>query len=396
MSVVVYPRYVQRNRYVCLAFLMALVSILLPKSTATPANRQYYVAVTGSDSNDGSSAHPWKTIQHAADLALPGWTIRILAGTYSISTTVTTSNSGTPGSPITFVGDMYSNANRRWFTNIVYNGTHNTVWQINGAYVTIRGIGLSSNYPGSENGIKSSAPYTVVENSHIHHIAYDGGGGCVVGGSGADHMSVLNNELANCGSSLGNAAGKHQHGIYLHGYYSIVQNNLIYNVSGTGVHLYSYGSGHPNQEPWHSIISNNTIFRCSHGITAMADRNGFADYNEIRNNIIAFIVSGDTAGRGIYQSSLDPARTYGTHNIIDHNLIWCTSCDRYSGLSGTNDINANPQFINYQADGTGDYHLRSTSPAVKGGTSTNASKTDFDGISRHQGSGCNIGAYEGH
>ena len=77
---------------------MVLVSVLLPKSTATPANRQYYVAVTGSDSNDGSSARPWKTIQHAADLALPGWTIHILAGTYSISTTVTTSNSGTPGS----------------------------------------------------------------------------------------------------------------------------------------------------------------------------------------------------------------------------------------------------------------------------------------------------------
>src|SRR5262249_9506133 len=32
----------------------------------------FYVSVDGNDNNDGSSGHPWATIQHAADLVAAG------------------------------------------------------------------------------------------------------------------------------------------------------------------------------------------------------------------------------------------------------------------------------------------------------------------------------------
>jgi hypothetical protein len=60
----------------------------------------YYVATDGNDSNPGTIDRPFKTIQRFADLALPGDTCIIRAGTYR--ETVTPANSGNATAPITF------------------------------------------------------------------------------------------------------------------------------------------------------------------------------------------------------------------------------------------------------------------------------------------------------
>jgi hypothetical protein len=60
--------------------------------------------------------------------------------------------------------------------------------------------------------------------------------------------------------------------------------------------------------------------------------------------------------------------------------------------SGT--ITADPRFVNYKADGTGDYHLTDTSAAINKGLLAYAPSTDLDGNSRLPGPGCDIGAYE--
>jgi hypothetical protein len=64
---------------------------------------------------------------------------------------------------------------------------------------------------------------------------------------------------------------------------------------------------------------------------------------------------------------------------------------------GTND----PKFVNYQANGTEDYHITSVSAALdKGDTQCGGNpspcvpSTDFDGVSRPQGTAIDIGAYE--
>jgi hypothetical protein len=63
----------------------------------------YYVTTTGhDDTGDGSSANPWRTIQHAADSILAGDTVHVAAGTYDERVTVTTG--GTSGSGVTFSG----------------------------------------------------------------------------------------------------------------------------------------------------------------------------------------------------------------------------------------------------------------------------------------------------
>ena len=44
--------------------------------------KEYHVATTGNDANRGTKGSPWRTIQHAADLAQPGDVITVHAGTY--------------------------------------------------------------------------------------------------------------------------------------------------------------------------------------------------------------------------------------------------------------------------------------------------------------------------
>ncbi len=50
-------------------------------TVASAAN--YYVAPTGQDSNPGTQASPWQTIQKAADTLTPGDTVFVRTGAYS-------------------------------------------------------------------------------------------------------------------------------------------------------------------------------------------------------------------------------------------------------------------------------------------------------------------------
>lgn len=63
----------------------------------------YYVSTTGNDSNPGTQASPWRTIQQGANRAVAGDTVVVLAGDYGEY--VRTRANGAPGAPITFRAD---------------------------------------------------------------------------------------------------------------------------------------------------------------------------------------------------------------------------------------------------------------------------------------------------
>ena len=62
-----------------------------------------------------------------------------------------------------------------------------------------------------------------------------------------------------------------------------------------------------------------------------------------------------------------------------------------AGNTASGTITSDAQFVNYQQNGSGDYHLKSTSPAIDAGTSVGAPSTDFDGNPRPQGKNYVIG-----
>jgi hypothetical protein len=65
------------------------------------ASATYYVATTGNDASAGTLAAPWKTINHAAQVAAAGDTVNVRGGTYKEALTVAHSGSASAG-PITF------------------------------------------------------------------------------------------------------------------------------------------------------------------------------------------------------------------------------------------------------------------------------------------------------
>src|SRR5260370_26714714 len=118
------------SRFATLALIALLVTWLMwPSSHASPAARRtptcvatrnsgsgppirmHYVSHAGHDTSDGSSNHPWATIQHADTVVGPGDTVIVAGGTYRGD--VTLGSSGRAGAPITYI------AQHKWQAKLV-------------------------------------------------------------------------------------------------------------------------------------------------------------------------------------------------------------------------------------------------------------------------------------
>src|SRR6201997_1585854 len=60
-------------------------------------NSSFYVATTGNNSNPGTQAEPWRTIQHAADTARAGTTVNVRGGVYEELVSINASGNASDG-----------------------------------------------------------------------------------------------------------------------------------------------------------------------------------------------------------------------------------------------------------------------------------------------------------
>ncbi len=84
---------------------------------------------------------------------------------------------------------------------------------------------------------------------------------------------------------------------------------------------------------------------------------------------------------------------YGEINTSDHNIIGNTSGCTVTAGAG-NRLNTNPQLGSSPIGALGYYPLLNSSPAIDSGNPLTCFSTDQRGMSRTQGSACDIGAYE--
>jgi Protein of unknown function (DUF1565) len=349
----------------------------------SPSDRtDYYVSTTGTDSNDGSAAHPWATIQHASNLAQPGWTVHVAPGTYDVSSFVT-STSGAASARIRFISDT------KWGAKIVGSGT-GIIWEVDGSYIDIVGfditgpnrVGIMIGWSGSGSGNDH------ILNNNIHDLTISGGctstGGAAIATSflpwGSGSNWILGNRVANIGASMIGTCNTVQ-GIYMGTANDIVENNIVSGVALAGIHQ------------WHgatrSVIVNNTVFHSKVGILIGEGDAGALSGGSANNHVANNIVVNNTA-IGIQELGL-----VGNGNSYVNNLIWNNPANHsVTSASPVDTISSDPLFVNYQADGSGDYHLKSTSPAIDKGTNQAAPLNDFDGGARPVGANWDIGAYE--
>jgi hypothetical protein len=184
------------------------------------------------------------------------------------------------------------------------------------------------------------------------------------------------------------------HGIYVSSPDFTVKNNLSYLNASVGIAL--------NHDWARGVIANNTTFRNGYiGISA----NG-ADFREftaagpvvIENNIsydnnnFSTSNQGSYAGIAIYGTVVAGNAIRNNFSANNHDVEIYMPSDK--GVVSGNITTGSPGFVNYQTTGTGDYHLASGSQLIDKGLAANAPTTDLDGITRPQGAGYDIGAYE--
>jgi hypothetical protein len=350
-------------------------------TAAAASTYNLYVSTTGNDANSGSQSAPFRTINRAAKAAKASTTVHVAAGTYreNVSTTV----AGTSTGRIRYVSDT------KWGAKVIGSGTE-AMWTNKGNYTDISGFDISGS---GRLGILNYASYTNMSNNNVHNLTVSGG---CTGNGGAG----INN--ANYSGSDGDIIGNVVHdigvpgkcngvqGIYSSNLRGRIHNNIVYRVSAWGIQL------------WHAannvMIANNTVFQngangMGGGIvigTGDAPGGIVMDYTKVINNIVY-----SNPASGIKEYCYSGFNCIGTHNTIANNLVYGngSAISLKNGVA-TGTISANPMFVNYQANGTGDYRLQSGSPAINKGTAGSAPVDDINYVARPRGGAHDIGAYE--
>jgi parallel beta-helix repeat protein len=382
--------------------LQYLVNLILYPQTGDV----YYVALTGSDTNDGSLASPWATLNHAIREAGPGDTIMMREGSYE--------------------------------TNEVWINRDRGLGGADGLYLTIKSYPGETASVGGSRRIILEADFVRIEGLHFrlpYRISGRGEGNQILNNIfqgpqpsyGAIEYGGINSLIQGNRIEITEGSGSLHHGIYLHyGTGNIVRNNTISGTGGYGIHVYDenkYGGSIPRYEDIlieGNIVTNasssciilsagestslgvemdgivvrrNIVTNCSDGITVRY-------YGQIRNIEIYNNSVYDNRSNGISVSAYDvddvtiknnilssngnrqiSISSSMTHLVVSHNLYHQPE----SMGSGTNDdtpIFGDPLFVNPSA---GDFHLQANSPAIDAG---------MDVGLPYVGTAPDIGAYE--
>ena len=350
---------------------------VVPTST-----KNLYVATTGSDSNPGTQLKPVKSIARATALASAGYVIHVAPGTYTVSAPsagsagILTTKSGSSSARISYVSDVKNGA------RLVMSGT-GILWDSKGSYVDILGFDLSGS---GRIGILAEGGSLNINYNYIHDFTVSGGcngggGGAIVSTGSLGNVVMSSNLIKNIGYQwvAGGTCNTVQ-GIYISNTKNVITNNVVSGIAAVAI------------QQWHgatdSTIVNNTVFHSKMGIL-IGQGDAGATSTGSQNNYVANNIAYDNKYYGIIESG-----KVGGNNRYVNNLVTASGTNWKVKGSVSGSISSNPLFVNYQANGSGNYRLSSSSPAIDRGAATLAPKVDIAGVARPRGAAVDVGAYE--
>jgi hypothetical protein len=401
----------------------ACLSWFLMSSNDVDAGTIYYVAPNGSDSNSGSVSNPWATIEQAARKSGPGDTIMVRRGVYSAEAWLR----GRHG---------MGGARGKLWTLRAYPGEEVILKKriiVDAPYVRIQDLHFDTAGIQITNWDGSYAHHVEILNNRfvglfVYGAIFVDGSDCLIEGN------VL--ELSSTGSTL-------DHGIYVAagdsfiGINNIIRNNYISGPTGYGIHIYDEAKRHgdPIKTIANIIVENNFIKKSQKraGILVAAGPGTRIDKVIIRNNVLvdnaaygigtyyngsgvrdirifnntvyksglaSIGIGSDITGVVIKNNIIDNTNSEAKYHIdcfgnnpnviVDHNLYWPPTT-KLKNVTDSHPLTGDPKFVSPINE---NFHLSPGSAAIGKALALEEVRTDKDGLSRPQGGGYDIGAYE--
>lgn len=402
----------------------------------------YYVSVTGNDNNPGTESQPWRTIQKAANTVQAGDTVIVLPGIYKENvvfrrsggkdTLIQTKSADLhqaviegsvkiEGDYIKLVGFKIKMLDGGRF-GISVSGS----WcQIIDCSVTTESKALGLN----NEGIGIGGSNNIAKGNYVEKVCFG------YGISGENHIFESNEAY---GLKLNGSCGDVDY-MRFFGKNHLIKNNYFHGINPAEIgsaHVdcfQTFDNGGPQYSISNIIIEGNYCSDAAQGMMLEGKVYKQSSGLIVRNNV--FMKNGawcvclvDIANAHFYNNTCDT--TGGIHGIwcrgngniasceFKNNIIYGTGSlygvfETATLIDGTPDApgksnllfkpgvtitgflsdikNQDPLFFNREL---GDYRLKAGSPAIDSGVSISGFSKDILGVSRPQGSGWDIGAYE--
>jgi len=412
----------------------------------------YYVAPGGNDSNPGTLALPWETIDHAAQTLVAGDTVFIREGTYFEYVHPANSGNTSSGSIVymAYPGEVPVIDG----SGVTIPGNWNGLLSIAGkSYIVVDGLhienaGTMNNHSGirvdtsSDIVIRNCRTYDTMSSGigvwESDEIVIDGNEVILASNGGTqecltvattNNFTICNNIVRDGGTD---PAGGEGIDAKRGSNYGEIYGNVVYNVEAVGIYVdaMAYDTGNIDvycNEVYNTNASafaisaeeggllhdvyfyNNIGYDCYFTGLTISDWGGSSTHpmNNITviNNTFYGNGTGNGFGPGIQLHNFDADNVTIRNNITSQNGYTQIYLQEYgTGLvvdynlfygdgtaCGSNYIEANPEFVNPTG---GNFHLQSDSPAIDEGSASLAPSFDFDGNIRPIGLGYEMGADE--
>jgi hypothetical protein len=353
----------------------------------------YYVATTGSDSNNGLLiGTPFHTIQKAVNSVKAGDTVLVADGTYTdtdgngIVVYVSGSSAqGTASAPITIKSTNPLGAKITIPSNAPLNQA-NVAFYITRDYYIIEGFDISGGAQAgsvSHTGIVfNGSTGSIARNNVLHNIARTLCTDSDFGNTGmfldsTNGVSLNNNTFHAIGRLRNGEQGcvtthyQHDHGIYVKASTNTtIHHNIIYDTN-RGFPIHVFGGAVTNLNIYNNTLVGKSPTGLPVGQIMLASTITTAN---IKNNISCNAQIGM-----ITQYSLAASGVLASHNLSDT----LETTGAYAGVTYSNNLqNTSPGFVDAAVN---DFHLKTGSAAIDAGT--------YVGIQVQDGA-IDIGAYE--
>lgn len=388
------------------------------------------------DGNPGTEDLPWQTIQHAADVVQAGDTVVVKAGFYEER--VEPQNSGAPGQKITFAAQPRRSVTMWGFytadaDHLRIEGFNITTDESLTGWTERYGVFINSDhvevvdnyfydwaaaaiqgywheaYPEAayvtqntiyrcQMGIGITGYNWVVEGNEVERLFDHGGGDCDYSRFfGDDHVirgnyfhgtqfDEIGSAHVDCFQTFDNN-GEFGHNITFEGNFC------------ADFHQGFMGEAHYYHDISHLTFKNNVFVHggawglCVQDISYLtAVNNTFVD---IEHHGVG--LSGDYAHHAVIKNNIfyDTGTSYwfpeNSDSVGDYNLIFESQDPPVGGAHDL--LGIDPLFVDIGED---DFRLQRNSPAIDAGEPLPEVDVDYDGVSRPQGAGWDIGAFEYH